>query len=163
MRGGLGDVALDLRRLVRETAPALQAIGEAGSLATRGPGTWSKRQVLGHVIDSALNNVHRFVRAQEGSELGFPDYDQPGWVEASGYHDRAWATLVDLWSELNGHLAEVIERIPPQSLETVCRIGASRPLTLEFIVRDYLRHLRHHIEQILDPAGSTGKAHPPFA
>jgi len=163
MTEGVGDVARELRALVQETAPALRSIGEAESLTTRGPGTWSRKQVLGHVIDSALNNVHRFVRAQPGGELRFPDYDQPRWVEAGGYQDRPWASLVTLWSALNEHLAEVIERVPFVRLEAVCRIGESQPLTLEFIVRDYVRHLRHHLGQILDPRGSVGKAHPPFA
>jgi hypothetical protein len=163
MSGGVGDVSRDLSALVRETTPLLRAIGERESLATRGPGKWSRKQVLGHVIDSALNNLHRFVRAQHGTELVFPDYDQPSWVAAGGYQDRPWPSLVSLWSELNDHVAEVIARIPAERLEVPCRIGASQPLTLEFIVRDYVRHLRHHLGQILDPEGSAGKTHPPFA
>jgi len=163
MTASVGDVARELRALVRETTPTLRSIGEPASLTNRGPGTWSRRQVLGHVIDSALNNVHRFVRAQEGGDLRFPDYEQPRWVEAGGYQDRNWASLVSLWAELNDHLAEVIERVPPGRLQTACRIGDSRPMTLEFIVRDYVRHLRHHLDQILDPHGSGGKSHPPFA
>jgi hypothetical protein len=151
MTDGAGDVARDLKALVQETTPILRSIGEDGSLKTRGPGIWSRKQVLGHVIDSAVNNLHRFVRAQQGSELRFPDYDQPHWVAAGGYQDRTWASLVSLWSELNEHLAHVIARIPPDRLGTPCRIGEDRPLTLDFIVHDYVRHLRHHLEQILEP------------
>jgi hypothetical protein len=162
MSHGVSDVAHDLRALVEKTIPSLRAIGEDASLMTRGSGTWSRKQVLGHVIDSALNNLHRFVRAQQGGELVFPDYDQPHWVEAGGYQDRPWAALVSLWSELNTHAAHVIDRIPPDRLATACRIGASQPLSLEFVARDYVRHLRHHLEQILEPQASVGKAHPPF-
>jgi len=163
MSEGVGDVARDLDALVRENVPALRAIDEAGSRRTRGPGTWSRKQVLGHVIDSALNNVHRFVRARSGGELRFPDYDQPLWVDAGGYQEREWASLVTLWGDLNEHLVRVIERIPPEALGVACRIGDSQPLTLEYIVRDYVRHLRHHLEQILDPETSAGRTHPPFA
>jgi hypothetical protein len=159
----LRDVAEELEGLVKETVPALEAIGDKGSLKTRGPGTWSRRQILGHVIDSALNNVHRFVRAQQGDELGFPDYDQPAWVAAGGYQDRSWSDLVGLWSAMNEHVAQVLRRIPAGRLETPCRIGASQPMTLEFLVRDYVRHLRHHLQQIVDPEGSRGRTHPPFA
>ena len=75
------DVAQDLSVLVERMAPRLQAISEADSFKTRGPGSWSRKQILGHLTDSALNNLHRFVRAQQGGELTFPDYDQPFWVE----------------------------------------------------------------------------------
>jgi hypothetical protein len=157
------DVADELTALVGQTVPVLETIGEAGSLKTRGPGTWSRKQILGHVIDSALNNVHRFVRAQREDELAMPDYDQPAWVAAGGYQDRPWGDLVRLWAGLNDHLAHVISRIPTEHLETPCRIGGSEPLTLEFLVRDYVRHLRHHLQQILDPEASRGRTHPPFA
>jgi hypothetical protein len=162
MPSSVSDVAQDLGSLLGQTVPGLEAIGEEGSLQTRGPGTWSRKQILGHLVDSALNNVQRFVRAQDGSELSLPDYDQPGWVRASGYQDRPWPDLVALWTVLNVHLAHVIARIPSEALATPCRIGDSRPMTLEFVVRDYMRHLRHHLEQIRDPEASRGKAHPPF-
>jgi len=163
MSEGVGDVARDLRALVAETTPRLRAIGEEESRKERAPGKWSRREVLGHVIDSALNNVHRFVRAQGQGAFRFPDYDQPAWVAAAGYRERDWGALVDLWAGLNEHVASVIDRIPAERLGAECRIGESRPLTLEFIVRDYVVHLRHHLDQILDAVGSMGKSHPPFA
>ena len=157
------DVSADLSGVVDDTAPRLEAINEADSLGTRGPGTWSSKEILGHLIDSALNNLHRFVRAQQGSELTFPDYQQEHWVRAGGHKERPWPALVGLWAQLNAHLAHVVALIPADRRETPCRIGESEPVTLEFIVRDYVTHLRHHLQQILEPAAATGKAHPPFA
>jgi len=162
MSSSVSDVAEDLGGLLGETVPALEAIGEEESLKTRGPGTWSRKQVLGHLVDSALNNVQRFVRAQSAADLFMLDYDQPGWVAASGYQQRPWTDVIALWAVLNVHLVHVIARIPAAALETPCRIGDSEPMALEFIVRDYVRHLRHHLEQIQDPEGSRGKTHPPF-
>jgi hypothetical protein len=156
----VSDVAEDLTRVVSETVPAFEAIDEAGSLETRGSATWSRKQILGHLIDSALNNTHRFVRAPREEVLVFPDYDQPVWVAAGGYQDRPWPALVRFWADLNTHLSEVIRRIPPDQLDTPCRLGESEPLTLEFLVRDYMRHMRHHLQQILDPEGSRGRTHP---
>lgn len=157
------DVAKDLTRVIAETVPAFEAIDEEGSLKTRGPATWSRKQILGHLIDSALNNVHRFVRAPLEEELVFPDYDQPAWVAAGGYQERPWPALVRFWADLNSHLVDVMRRMPPDQLDTPCRLGGSEPLTLEFLVRDYMRHMRHHLEQILNPEGSRGKTHPPSA
>ena len=163
MQNNVSDVAVDLADLVHATTPNLQSITKAESNRTRGPGTWSRKQILGHLIDSALNNLHRFVRAQQVEELRFPDYDQPFWVDRGGYQEQSWASLVELWAGLNTHLANVISRIYPDRLDTPCVIGNSKPLSLEFLVRDYVKHLRHHLEQILEPEGSKGKTHPPFA
>ena len=87
----------ELDRLVRATIPRLGTIVEAESLATRGPGTWSRRHILGHLIDSGVNNLHRFIRAQGGVELVFPGYAQQEWVDRGGYQDRSWASLVQFW------------------------------------------------------------------
>lgn len=157
------DVVTDLSAVLRETVPALGAISEADSLRTRGAGSWSRKQIVGHLIDSALNNLHRFVRAQQTDELIFPGYDQWSWVGAGGYAERPWPALVSLWGELNAQVAHVIARIPPERLDTRCRIGDGPPVSLEFIARDYVKHLRHHLEQVLDPEGSAGRKYQPFA
>lgn len=163
MDTGVKDVADGLSGVLDDVVPRLEALSEADSHGTRGAGTWSRKEILGHLIDSAFNNLHRFVRAQQGAELAFPDYQQELWVRAGGYKERPWPALVGLWAQLNAHLAHVIAGIPADRLGTPCRIGESKPVTLEFIVRDYVTHLRHHLQQILDPAAATGKTHPPFA
>jgi hypothetical protein len=157
------DVVADLSAVMRETVPALEAISETDSLRTRGADSWSRKQIVGHLIDSALNNLHRFVRAQQAEELVFPGYDQRLWVGAGAYAERPWPALVSLWSELNAQVAHVIARIPPERLGTRCRIGEGEPVSLEFIARDYVKHLRHHLEQVLDPQASMGKKYQPFA
>ena len=148
------ETAHRLHSLVDFTTRKLSAISEEESLVTRGQGKWTRKQILGHLIDSSLNNIHRFIRARQEENFRFPDYDQPLWVKSSGYNDRSWSSLIQLWSNLNEHLAEIIERIPEDRLETRCTIGENKPVTLGFIVSDYSTHLNHHLEQILDPKGS---------
>jgi len=157
------DVADELARLTQEAAARLRQVDEAAATQTRGPGTWTRKEVLGHLVDSALNNHQRFVRAQLLSELVFPGYEQESWVAAQAYRDRAWERLVALWTEANLHVAHVISRIPADRRSTPCRIGGGEPVTLEFVARDYVRHLRHHLEQIFAPEAASGKSHPPFA
>ena len=156
-------MADELEAVLRRSVPELEAIGEAASLRNRGTGSWSRKQVLGHLVDSALNNLHRFVRAQQADELVFPGYEQRLWVDAGGYQERTWPSIVRLWSELNTQVAHVVARIPADRLATRCRIGDGPPVTLEFIARDYVKHLRHHLEQILDPEASLGKKYQAFA
>jgi len=156
-------VAQDLVAEVDRSLRALSAIAEDAAGRPRAPGKWSPKQVLGHLIDSAVNNQHRFVRAQLAAPLVFPGYEQEGWVAVQGYQDRPWADLTALWAALNRHLAHVIARIDPRSLEADCTIGSGGPVTLRFVAEDYVRHLRHHLAQILDPAAAAGRTHDPYA
>jgi DinB superfamily len=140
-------IAQELTSIVEEASGALRQLDErAASAAT--PGKWSPQQILGHLIDSAANNHQRFVRAQQVPDLLLPGYAQEFWVESQDYAHRNWLELIEFWRLYNRHLAYVISRIPADKLTTNCRIGASEPATLGWVIEDYLRHLKHHLEQI---------------
>ena len=112
------------------------------------PGGWSRKQVIGHLIDSASNNHQRFVRALLQDELAWPGYDQEGCVQAQRYQQAGWAELVEFWSGYNRFLAHVLAGVPESKRATICRIGDNAPMTLEELAADYLRHMEHHLEQI---------------
>jgi hypothetical protein len=115
------------------------------------PGRWSKKEILGHLIDSASNNHQRFVRAQLGAGLDFPGYDQEGWVSCQGYAGADWQRLVGLRSAYNQHLADVLSRLPAVRLATPCRIGGAAPITLGRLAEEYVTHLDHHLAQLDRP------------
>jgi hypothetical protein len=156
-------VARDLLATVDAELPKLGAIGEDRAGEPIAAGKWSRKQVIGHLIDSAVNNQQRFVRAQLGDSLSFPGYAQEEWVAAQAYQRRSWAELLTLWTALNRHLAHVVAHIDPNTLETPCIIGGGAPVTLRFIAEDYVRHLRHHLAQVLTPDLAAGRSHPPYA
>lgn len=152
-----------LERVIDEAGPRLHEISETGSRERRRPGAWSRREILGHLVDSATNNLQRIVRAQLQGELTFPGYAQEGWVAVQAYDERSWEELTALWTALNRHLAHVIARIAPDRLGASCVIGSGAPVTLQFIAEDYVRHLEHHLAQILEPEVSEGRTHAPYA
>ncbi len=138
----------ELRTIVREITPRLKAITESSSAAKASPGKWSKKEIIGHLIDSASNNHQRFVRAQLADSLAIPGYEQERWVTTQQYQVESWAELVSFWSAYNVHLAHVIAGVPQEKCGHKVQIGQSAPVTLEFLMTDYLRHLKHHLEQI---------------
>jgi hypothetical protein len=137
-----------LVRVVRSAEAILLQVPEAESGRPVLSGGWSRKQVLGHLIDSASNNHQRFVRAALQASLDFPGYDQDGCVRVQAVEEADWTLLVSLWAGYNRYLAHVIAHLPVSKLETLCRIGSDEPVTLRFLAEDYLRHLLHHLGQI---------------
>ncbi|MGO9258504.1 MAG: DinB family protein [Bryobacteraceae bacterium] len=132
---------------------------DAGRLPASGG--WSKKQILGHLIDSAGNNHQRFVRAQFVPHLEFPNYRQEAWVAAQSYATEPWPDLVNLWLLLNRHLLHIVRNTPAERLSHTCSIGGKDPMALADLMEDYVRHMEHHLEQIFatappgtEPAGS---------
>src|SRR6478672_8128572 len=76
---------------------------------------WSKKEILGHLIDSAINNWQRFVGAQFDPALETSSYDQERWVSSQSYQTEAWPDLVNLWLLLNRHLMHVVKNVPPEA------------------------------------------------
>lgn len=142
--------ATELRDEVSAALPRLRVLSDARGSQPRGTGQWVRKEILGHLIDSAANNHQRFVRARFSDPFAWPDYDGNAWVSAHAYRERPWAELVDLWAGLNGQVAAAMASIPADRLETACLIGKDSPVSLDWLMRDYVRHMRHHLAQILD-------------
>jgi hypothetical protein len=137
-----------LLSVIEVAEPRLRQISEMESTKPVLSGGWSRKQVIGHLIDSASNNHQRFVRAAQQASLDFPGYDQEGNIRVQAPQEADWALLVSLWAAYNRYLAHVIAHVPASKLETPCRIGSREPVSLAFIATDYLTHLIHHLNQI---------------
>jgi hypothetical protein len=144
-------LADELHSEIAASYPRLRALSETQVSGPRAEGKWSRKEILGHLIDSAANNHQRFVRAQMVDAFEWPGYEQNEWVRAHGYRDQTWTELLGLWLALNSHVARVIELVPDSKANTRCIIGGGGAVTLEWLIQDYVRHLRHHLTQILEP------------
>ncbi len=139
-----------LRKVLLERGAKLRAIPESDAAQRAGGGNgWSCKQELGHLVDSAVNNRVRFnVAALEGRYTG-PTYDGNGWVDLGGYRDMPWTDIVEIWTVLNRAIAIGIERIPGERLSASCKVADHEPVSLEFLIDDYLLHMQHHLDHIL--------------
>jgi len=117
-----------------------------------GSSAWSRTELLGHLIDSAVNNHQRFVRALIEEELEFPSYAQEEMVRVQNYRAASPAALLELWAHLNWHIAFVLEQIPAGRRETPCVIGTNAGMPLSQLVLDYAAHLEHHLRQLAGEA-----------
>jgi len=149
-----------LRAVVGTTEPMLLAVSDAQTAQRPGPGKWSPREIVGHLVDSASNNHQRFVRAASQEDLIFPGYEQDRWVDLQDYQHAPWPELVALWASFNRHLARVMAGIPEDARARPRRkhnlneiawrtVPASESATLDYFMNDYVGHLEHHLSQIL--------------
>lgn len=109
---------------------------------------WSKKEILGHLIDSAANNHQRFIRAQyENEPIIF--YDQNIWVTLTNYQLMDSGELINLWNAYNQLILNIIHQIPNENLT---RLVGNRDgkFTLQFCIEDYVNHLEHHLNQIFE-------------
>jgi hypothetical protein len=150
-------VADYLRQTLQAVLPALQAISEEEASIKPQPHKWSKKEILGHLIDSATNNHHKFVRTMAQPHMEFVGYAQDFWVAEQYYNSRTWQDILSFWYAYNMHLAHIIESANPAYLQNTISIGGSKPFTLAFIMEDYVEHMKHHLRVILPEANITSK------
>ncbi|MDI9865142.1 DinB family protein [Flectobacillus sp. DC10W] len=115
------------------------------------PEKWSKKEVLGHLIDSAQNNIRRFVVGQYQSKAQII-YEQNIWVKAADYQTYPSEDLLELWRLLNKHLVRVLANLPEEKYQVLTNwtkeaVPDAYP-TLWEVAQDYLCHLDHHLKQL---------------
>ncbi len=122
---------------------------EEAAVKPANPAHWSPKEELGHLVDSAVNNHQRFVRAALHGEYTGPGYAQNDWVDLHAYQEMPWGHIVDLWFRFNAFLARVVAQIPDSALDTLCHVGPYPPETLGFVIQDYVVHMQHHLDHLL--------------
>lgn len=142
-------IAADLSETVLACEPLLRQVRNADATFHPAPGKWSKKEILGHLIDSAANNHQRFVRAAAQGSLDFPGYEQERMVAVQNPNLASWELLVELWSAYNRYLAYILGQLPEPCAQASCIIGGRPPVSLLWIASDYVEHMKHHLNQIV--------------
>ena len=154
--------ARELERVLTVSRADLAAITDQDAMLPHVAGKWSRKQIIGHLIDSANNNHQRFVRGVETRGGRFPSYDQEFCVGLQRPNDVPWPILLDLWSNYNRYLAHVIASLPPDSAGYPMEVGDNPVVDLLWIAVDYVEHLKHHLNQVLGPRFYSTYPNTPF-
>lgn len=133
--------------ILEKSYPLLIAISPEEAARRPGQGKWSRKQELGHLIDSACNNHQRIVRAQIETEPALPDYDGDRWVDLHNYQGVEWHELIARWRVMNEHLLRATQVAWPEAASCKLKVGG-KDMTLAFLIQDYVDHLLHHLKHI---------------
>ena len=137
-----------LRTAIERALPRLEAISDADARLPRTGRNWTRKQELGHLLDSAANNHVRIANTALHDDWHDPGYDQNLWVALHDYGSLPWAVLVRHWADANLLLAHLVDRIPRDRLGHRCTVGTNETMTLEELIADYVRHMEHHLAQL---------------
>jgi len=113
------------------------------------PGKWSNKEIIGHLCDSAMINMQRFVRCTYEDNFKLV-YEQDEWVATQRYQEMDIENLLELWRLLNLQITRVLETYPNDRWQVQCdskktEVGLH---TVEWLAQDYVVHLQHHLDQI---------------
>ncbi|MGA2141593.1 MAG: DinB family protein [Brevinematales bacterium] len=142
----------EILSLVDEWGPKLLNLPE-NVVSFSENGHWSIKEILGHMTDSASNNIHRIVHLQyDPLPSSFPDYANLGnndrWVAIQKYQSERWSDLVMLWKYTNLHIIHVIDNVDGEKLDNVWLTALGEKVSLKAMIIDYLRHFKLHIGEI---------------
>jgi hypothetical protein len=140
-------IADQLKMLIDDYLPGLNSLNEQEITTKPSPAKWSKKEVIGHLIDSAQNNIRRFIVAGYEANPTIV-YKQDKWVAINNYQQWDPKELVQLWYLLNRQMVYVLKNIPGDAGQRICNTGTSYPI--ECLAQDYIKHLKHHMHPVLN-------------
>ena len=146
-------ISRELLSLIEEWEPKLSALPDDVITERRNSQNRTIKQIVGHMVDSASNNIHRAVHLQyQPSPLTFPNYASRGnndrWIAIQNYQQEDWNDLIQLWKYANIHFAHVILNVNPDKLNNVWIAGPNQEISLEAMIVDFLRHFELHLGEI---------------
>ncbi|HVW94879.1 MAG TPA: DinB family protein [Mucilaginibacter sp.] len=143
----LSAIAIQIQNIVNEVISA--DIDNIDWESKSSPGKWSAKQIIGHLTDSAMINLQRFVRCtyEENFRL---TYEQDEWVAAQHYQEADITDLLTLWRALNMQISRILYDYPADRVMAKCDNSKTEPAlhTVASLAEDYVRHMEHHISQI---------------
>lgn len=143
-------IAARLLTIVDEFAIKFQQIEPSIFDDKINPEKWSKKEIVGHLIDSAHNNLRRFIVGQYQTHDKII-YQQDFWVAANNYQKMPQSSIIALWQLLNHRIVAVLEAMPSGNYTNVIDTGKENinTHTLLWLAEDYIQHLQHHVNQII--------------
>ncbi|MCB0668584.1 MAG: DinB family protein [Saprospiraceae bacterium] len=139
-----------LESIVEESLVRIKLIPDSVWLEKSDPLKWSKKEILGHLIDSAQNNLRRVIVAQYDTQEKIV-YDQDFWVQAQNYQLANTDEIIELWYLINKQLIRSFLQLPADKYHFTTNVGRTSIefLNMEELLDMYIEHLDHHLNQIL--------------
>lgn len=144
-------IVIKLNKIIKDFTQKLEQISEQELALKPMPHKWSKKEVIGHLVDSGQNNLRRFITGQYESQPSKIVYDQNFWVTANNYQEIKGQDIIYMWKLVNQQIANVLLNMSPDKYEKTCNTSkeGTELKSLEWLAQDYVKHLKHHLNQVI--------------
>ena len=148
-------ITLEISALIDKWVPKLTSLPEKIISEPRNSQHRNIKQILGHLIDSTSNNMHRVVHLQyQDSPFSFPNYATFGnndrWIAIQNYEGADYNNMVQLWKYSLLHYCHIINNVNDEKLENEWISGPEKNITLRTMIVDFPIHLKLHLDEIND-------------
>lgn len=139
-----------LEDIITQYSKKFESIGEERFLLKPHADKWSYQEVLGHLVDSAHNNLRRFIVGQYQPHDKIV-YDQDFWNNINDYNQMQKQDVINLWVLMNNRISNVLKNMPAEKYQNTIDTGKEAPSlkTLIWLAEDYVKHMKHHLNQII--------------
>lgn len=139
-----------LEQLLKEGLEYLAQSSESEMSQKESVDKWSKKEILGHLIDSGINNLQRFTEIQfENKPYQIRKYNQNELVKANDYQNSDTKKIVEFWNSTNIRILSLIKKQTEKTLNYKIELENDSFSDLRFLMNDYVEHLEHHLKQIM--------------
>lgn len=143
------EVKSKLRQLISSTQKHLEKSSDEELHFKPSRDKWSKKEILGHLVDSGINNLQRFTEIQFAPKPYYiRNYNQDELVKANHYQESELKEVLSFWMGINHRILKVIDFLSEDALRYEVIIEEEKS-DLRFLIEDYVAHMEHHINQIL--------------
>jgi hypothetical protein len=141
-------VILKFEQLLNENVNYIPTI-QNEILDAKNPGKWSKKEVLGHLVDSAIHNLVRFTEINYSEKpYRHRPYNQIDLVNLNQYQKTDIKELTQLWFSINSQIVRIMKSVDENALDYKIILSDEYVIVLWFLMTDYVEHLEHLINQI---------------
>ena len=144
------NIITELKEIIEVYSKKFSQIPDQDFSAKPNPAKWSRKEVVGHLTDSAQNNLRRFIVGQYEHEPNIV-YQQDFWVKANNYQQAKKEDVIQLWQLINQQIGAVLASMPIENYSRICNTGKGTPElhTMQWLAADYVKHMKHHINQVI--------------